>query len=91
MSVDHFYHQCRQHIERPVEITCKDGAVHRGLIHSVDRTHVYLRPFNIPDGPQGPGMFAWGFPGAFAGGFLGGLTGVALGNIAFFRPFPYFY
>ncbi|MFC7392834.1 hypothetical protein [Scopulibacillus cellulosilyticus] len=100
MSVDHFYNQCNQHINKPCEIVCHDGTIHRGIVHSVDRENVYLRPFDGFDGYQGQdgppyGVFAWGFPGAFAGGFAGGFTGgllgVGLGSIYAFRPFPYFW
>ncbi|TCP27068.1 hypothetical protein EV207_11846 [Scopulibacillus darangshiensis] len=91
MSAEHFYHQCCEHINNAVEITCHDGTVHRGIIHSVDRENVYLRPFDGFDGGgyDGPGIFAFGFPGAFAGGFTGGLLGVGLGSIFGFRRFGY--
>ncbi|GGE39486.1 hypothetical protein GCM10011391_17870 [Pullulanibacillus camelliae] len=88
MSAQYYYTHCQKHINHPVEIRTHDGVLHHGIVHSVDQTHVYLRPFDGAPGPQGPGLFAFG---AFAGGFLGGLTGVALGNIAFFRPYPFFY
>lgn len=94
MSREHFYHQCVSHVRRAVEITCHDGRVHRGIIHSVDREQVYLQSFDSVDGPgfsQGPGLFIFG--AAFAGGFAGALTGVAIGSIFAFRPFygPGFY
>ncbi|GGH80738.1 hypothetical protein JOD43_002514 [Pullulanibacillus pueri] len=85
MSAEYYFNHCQKHINRPVEITTHEGIVHRGIVHGVDRTHVYLRPFdNMAAGNQGPGLFAWG---AFAGGLLGGFTGVALGSIAAFRPY----
>ena len=90
MSAEYYYNHCQKHLNRPVEITTHDGLIHRGIVHSVNPTHVYLRPFDgNTGGAQGPGLFYWGFGGAFAGGFLGGLTGVALGNIATFRPYGF--
>lgn len=87
MSFDHIYEQACCHINRAVAIHCHDGVVHHGFVESVDREHVYIR--QIDDGAGGgPGVFVWG---AFAGGFAGALTGVALGNILFFRPYPYYY
>jgi len=88
MSAQHYYSHCQQYINQPVEIRTHDGECHHGIVHSVNQTHVYLRPFDGTSSLQGPGLH---FFGAFAGGFLGGLTGVALGNIAFFRPYPFFF
>lgn len=71
--------------------------IHHGMIERVDQTHVHLRPLNanpggMPmQGPGGPGIYAFGFGPAAAGGALGALTGVALADIAFFRPYPYYY
>lgn len=89
VSAEHYYHQCRAHIQRAVEITCHDGTVHRGIVHSVDRQSVYIQSFDNFNGPrsQGPGLFVFG--SAFAGGFAGALTGVALGSIFAFRPFGF--
>lgn len=89
MSVDHYYQQCCSHVQRAVEITCRDGRVHRGIVHSVDRQSVYIQSFDNYNGPQsqGPGLFVFG--AAFAGGFTGALTGVALANIFSFRPYGY--
>lgn len=89
---EHYYHQCCQHINRAVEITCHDGTVHQGIVHSVDRENVYLRSFDgyggRDDGFGGPGLFAYGLGGgAFAGAFAGGLLGVGLGSILAFRPY----
>src|SRR5690606_31875008 len=55
VSADHYYHLCCKNIGVPVEITCHDGTVHRGIIDRVDRTHVYLRPFDGGPGFDGPG------------------------------------
>ncbi len=89
MSAERYYHQCRAHINRCVEITCHDGKVHRGIVHSVDQHSVYIQSIDSYNGPQsqGPGLFVFG--AAFAGGFAGALTGVALGSIFAFRPYGY--
>ena len=67
VSVEHYYNQCISHVGRVVEISCRDGRVHRGIIHSVDREKVYLRTIDNFNGPanNGPGLFIFG--AAFAG------------------------
>ncbi|WP_085523771.1 hypothetical protein [Tuberibacillus sp. Marseille-P3662] len=96
MPFEHIYHQACQHINKPVEIECHDGMIHRGIVHSVERETVFIRRMGDVGGGagfDGPGMFAWGYGGggSFFGGFAGALTGVALGNIFAFRPYPYPY
>jgi len=86
MSADHYYNMCCNAIGKPVRVECAGGKVHYGYIDRVDRTHLYLRPM---DGPQGGGG-GYGGPGTFLWGFgAGAVFGIALGTIVglSFSPF----
>lgn len=74
------YHTCCKNIGRPVTIRTKDGRVHRGIIHRVSPTHVYLRPL--------PSRNLAGYGYGYWGGGFG--WGIALGAIAGLAIAPWF-
>ncbi|MCO7176240.1 hypothetical protein ACFP7A_10170 [Sporolactobacillus kofuensis] len=53
------YSQCCDLINQPVEIRCRDGSVHRGVLTRVDEHHAYLQPAGM-DSDNNPGLFMWG-------------------------------
>lgn len=84
MSVGHYYGLCNKHVGRAVEIRTRDGRIHRGIIHRVDRERVYLQPLRRPRNLGGFGLGFWGWGWGF--GF-----GIALGAIAGFALLPWFW
>ncbi len=84
MTIDQAYKMCCKYKGRMVDITTRDGKVHRGIIQHVDHRKVYIQP---ADGRGGYGGFGWGFGWGFGPG-LG--IGIGLGTIlgvAISRPF----
>lgn len=79
MSVEHYHQLCTRYKGRAVEIETRDGNIHRGFIHDVDRNRVFIRPLG---GNRNLGGFSYGF-GGFGGyrGFGGFGYGIALGAI----------
>jgi len=86
MSAEYFYGQCRNYMDRAVEITTRDGNIHRGIIRHVDRRKVYLQPFGRAGGLGG---FAYGYGGY--GGWGGFGIGIALGAIGTLALLPWFF
>ncbi|HHW37222.1 MAG TPA: hypothetical protein GXX18_08305 [Bacillales bacterium] len=82
MSVGHYHALCHRHMGKAVEIRTHDGRVHRGVIHRVTPTHVYLQPIG---GPRNLGGFGFGFWGWGFG------AGIALGAIAGLAILPWFF
>ncbi|WP_369974631.1 hypothetical protein [Paraliobacillus sp. X-1268] len=81
--MSHYHNLCNKNIGRPVCIRTIDGREHRGVIHRVNATHVYLQP--MPSNNLGGyGYGFWG-PGAGFG------WGVALGSIATLAVLPLFF
>lgn len=86
MSGERYYNICCDNIGAPVEITCHDGSIHRGMIDRVERGHVFLRPFEGRPGfdHSGHGNYLWGWGFGFG-------AGIALGTIATLAFLPFFY
>ncbi|MCO7176243.1 hypothetical protein ACFP7A_10185 [Sporolactobacillus kofuensis] len=96
MSLQQFWENL---INQPVEIQCKDGSIHYGVIDSFDQDNIYLMPFDQSQQMNetrnedqrffGIGFGPQSFLGGFAGGFAGSLLGVGLSSIIGVRPCPY--
>ncbi|WEG10847.1 hypothetical protein PU629_11705 [Pullulanibacillus sp. KACC 23026] len=86
MGPDHYYNLIQnEHMNKPVQIRTHDGAVHRGVVRQVDRTHVYLEPLDGADGGpmmDGPGVYwyGWGFGWP-----------IALASIAWIAALPFLF
>jgi hypothetical protein len=78
MSKSRFYDMCNRGIGRCVQITTRDGRVHRGFIDRVTPNRVFLRPIgrNRNYGGYGYGGWGWGF-GFAAGIAIGAITAIA--------------
>jgi hypothetical protein len=87
VSSTNYYHQCKQRIGRPVQITMRDGSVHRGIIDRVTPNRLYLRPLR-PN--RNYGGFGYGGYGGYGLG-VGLATGFALGAITSLAFLPYYW
>ncbi|MDX8045223.1 hypothetical protein SH601_04405 [Gracilibacillus sp. S3-1-1] len=74
---------CRRNIGSPVKIVTRDGVTHRGYINRVNRSKVFIEPFQR----RGLGGYGYGFFGYGSG--LG--IGIALGAIATIAVLPFFF
>ncbi|WP_409290248.1 hypothetical protein [Peribacillus sp. SCS-37] len=81
-----YYNQCRGGIGRAVVIRTHSGEVHRGIIHRVNRSRVFLRPLG---GRGNYGGFGYGYYGGGYGFDYGLGWGVALGAIAALAFIPF--
>ena len=84
MSVGHYHAMCNRCMGKAVEIRTRDGRIHRGVIHRVTPTHVYLQPLG---GPRNLGGFGYGFGWGWGGFGLG----IGLGFIAGLAVLPWFF
>ncbi|SER27660.1 hypothetical protein SAMN04487944_102183 [Gracilibacillus ureilyticus] len=83
------YDFCCQNIGRPVRVVTKDGQVHKGVIHRVNRSKVFLAPME-GNRPGGYGIGYYGYRPY--GGYPWGLgVGIALGAIATIAFLPFFF
>ncbi|CQR46002.1 hypothetical protein BN1058_00245 [Paraliobacillus sp. PM-2] len=80
-----YYHLCNKNIGRPVRIRTVDGREHRGVIHRVTNSHVFLQPM-----PSNLGGYGYGFWGPYWGPRPGFGWGVAFGSIATLALLPLF-
>ncbi|MBB6453754.1 hypothetical protein HNQ94_002205 [Salirhabdus euzebyi] len=71
-----FYNQCCRHKGKAVAIRTREGRVHRGIIHRVSPTHVYLQP--LPSRNLGGYGYGWGWGGYGWGVALGTIVGLSL-------------
>lgn len=83
MSNSRYYDMCKRGIGRCVQLTMRDGSVHRGIIDRVTPHKVYLRPIGRSRNYRGYGYgWGWGFGAAAAGFAIGAIA--ALAFIPFF-------
>lgn len=85
MSGSHYFGVCQRGIGRAVEIRCRNGRVHRGIIDKVTPNRVFLRPFGGRAGLGGYGYAGYGY-GAWGFG-----AGIALGTIAALAFIPFYF
>lgn len=88
MRSQNYYQLCHNNIGKMVEVRTRDGQVHQGVIHQVDRQNVYLR--RLPQQRQfggfsygNPGWGNWGY-GSSWGRYGSGwdfIWGIAIGAI----------
>ncbi|MFB1049787.1 hypothetical protein [Paraliobacillus sp. JSM ZJ581] len=86
MLMSRYYNLCNKNIGRPVQIRTKDGREHRGVIHRVNNSHVFLQPM-----PSNLGGYGYGYWGPYWGPRPGFGWGVALGSIATLALLPLFF
>ena len=93
MSIGHYHGLCQKYRGRAVEIRTRDGRIHRGVIHRVDRNRVYLQPLGRPRnlGGFGYGCYGYGCYGGWGWGWGGFGWGLALGAIAGIALLPFFF
>lgn len=70
MSYKEIGARCKKLVNQNVEIRCRDGSTHRGVLCRVDDRFAYIRPYESrPEFNDGPGLFLWGWgPASFGGG-----------------------
>lgn len=86
MSVECYYGLCQKYKGRAVEVRTRDGRTHRGIIESVDRRMVYIRPHGAQ---RNLGGFGFGYYGGYGYGRIG--FGIALGFITGLVLAPLFF
>ncbi|MEQ6390033.1 hypothetical protein RZN22_11970 [Bacillaceae bacterium S4-13-58] len=75
-----YYHTCCRHVGRPVAIRTRDGHIHRGIIHRVSPSHVYLKPLPA----RNLGGYGYGYYGGYG-------WGIALGTIIGLSVLPFLF
>ncbi|MGG3737715.1 hypothetical protein [Aeribacillus pallidus] len=88
----YYHHLCARNIGRMVQIRDRFGRVHRGVIHRVSRTHVFIRPIRpaVPRGfGYGLGYRRFGRPFFRRRFAFGAAIGIALGAIIAFSLIPF--
>lgn len=86
-----YYNTCCKHVGRSVAVQTRDGRIHRGIVHRVSNSHVFLKPI-----PRRLGGYGFGYRNRGYGGYggYGGFDngwGIALATIAGLALLPFFF